>query len=118
MKTIHKNSIIIHNHLHAPPRQQSNLMHALAHIICEHKQPSSNDCLNLPFFMRSFNKQEKEEAIYLGTVLQIPRAGLMWALKKGMLNENTAEHFKASLEMVTLRINSTGVRKQLGYLTN
>lgn len=110
------NKIIIHNHLHAPTRQQSNLMHELAHVICEHKHPETLRNINLPFFMRDYDKQQEEEANYLGSALQITREGLLWALKKRMEIAEIAEHYNASPSMVTLRINSTGVKKQLSYL--
>lgn len=108
--------IIIHNHLHAPTRQQSNLMHELAHVICEHKHPETHKNIALPFFMRDYDKQHEEEANYLGSALQITREGLIWALKKRMELNEIAEHYNASTAMVTLRINSTGVKRQLSYL--
>lgn len=116
MKNGQDKTIIIHNQLHAPTRQQSNLMHELAHVICKHQQPESHRAIKLPFFMREFDKQQEEEANYLGSALQIPRDGLIWALKKRMEANDIADHFKASAAMVTLRINATGVKRQLSYL--
>jgi len=116
MKTQKSNTIIIHNHLHAPTRQQSNIMHELAHIICKHEQPDQYKNIALPFLMREFDKQQEEEANYLGSALQIPREGLIWALKKRMDVVAIAEYYTASPAMVTLRINSTGVKRQLSYL--
>lgn len=118
MKNDQNKTIIIHNHLHAPTRQQSNLMHELAHVICEHTQPKSRENIRLPFFMREFDRQQEEEATYLGSSLQIPREGLIWALKKRMEVTEIADHFKASTAMVTNRINTTAVMKQLSYLFN
>lgn len=116
MKTAKNNTIIIHNHLHAETRQQSNLMHELAHIICQHEHPETHSNISLPFFMRDYDKKQEEEANYLGSALQISREGLIWALKKRMSNNEIANHFNASPAMVTLRINSTGVKNQLKYL--
>ncbi len=116
MVTGNNNKIIIHNHLHAPTRQQSNLMHELAHLICDHKHPETIHNIKLPFFMRDYDKQQEEEANYLGSALQITREGLLWALKKRMEIAEIAEHYNASEKMVTLRINSTGVKRQLSYL--
>lgn len=116
MKIATDDTIIIHNHLHAPPRQQSNLMHELAHILCDHKRdnPPENGVLNS--LMRDYNPKQEEEAIYLGSALQITREGLLWALKKRMQEAEIAEHFNASPAMVLLRINTTGVKRQLSYL--
>ena len=116
MMTEKGNTIIIHNHIHAPQRQQSNLMHELAHIICEHKEDVSHHSLNLPFYMRSFDPKQEAEAICLGACLQVPRDGLLWALRKGMQSTDISAHFNASLQMVTFRTNDTGVRKQLGSI--
>lgn len=116
MKKENGDKIIIHNHLHGPMRQQSNLMHELAHIICDHQQPESHKGVTLPSFMREFDKQQEEEANYLGSALQITRDGLIWALKKRMEMNEIVDHFNASHAMVTLRINSTGVKRQLSYL--
>lgn len=112
MKQADNSTIIIHNHLHAPSRQQSDIMHELAHIICEHKYETHKD-IPLPTTMREFNLQQEEEANYLGSTLQITRESLLWALKRGMEIIAIAEHFNASSAMVKLRINSTGVLTQL-----
>lgn len=116
MNTGNGNKIIIHNNLQAPVRQQSNLMHELSHVICEHKRPNTHDNINLPFFMRDFDPQQEEEANYLGSSLQIPRDALVWAIKRGMSKEEIGNYYQASLSMVTFRINSTGVMRQLSYL--
>jgi len=108
--------IIIHNNLHAPARIQSDLMHELAHAICKHKYPV-REGVNLPFFMREHNPQHEEEANYLGSTLQITRKGLLWGLKEGMTIDELCEYFTASKQMVNFRINSTGVKKQLSYMT-
>lgn len=107
---------IIHNPLHAPTRQQSNLMHELANIICEHEYPTTYANINLPEYMRSYDPKQEQEANHLGSVLQINRDGLVWALKKRMANDEICNHFVASPEMLTLRINATAVKRQLSYL--
>lgn len=116
MITEKKNKIIIQNQLHAATRQQSNVMHELAHIICEHTHPPAHKEVNLPYYMRGFNKQHEEEANCLGYSLQITRDGLLWALKKRMSISDIATHYNASEAVVNLRINSTGVKRQLSYL--
>lgn len=109
--------LIIHNNLHSPTRQQSNLMHEIAHIICNHEYKKLPDVLNLPSLMRDYNPQQEEEAIYLGSVLQIPREGLLWNLKQRKSYDEIADYYTASKSMVTFRVNSTGVKRQLSYLS-
>ncbi len=108
-------NIIIHNTQHSAPRQQSNLMHELAHILCEHKVPSEIINLGLSGFLRHHNEEQENEANWLGACLQLPRPALLWALKKEMSEEDISTHFNASAEMVRYRINITGVRKQLFF---
>src|SRR5690606_1395166 len=95
---------------------QSNLMHELAHVICEHTQTSSHRGIIVPMSMREYNAVQEEEATTLGAALMISRDGLVWALKKRWSHSTIGKYYNASDEMVRFRINSTGVLKQLKYL--
>lgn len=106
---------IIHNPTHTPARQQSNLMHELAHIICEHKIPDSERILGLSGFLRHHNQEQEDEAEWLGACLQLPRPALVWALRRGMSEMDISDYYNASIEMVKYRINITGVRKQISF---
>lgn len=95
---------IVHNSRHAPTRQESNLMHELAHVILKHKMVGYDPKTGLP----QRRQQDEDEAVYLGGCLQIPKRGLLWAVQKKMLVAQIALHFNASEEMVNFRINVTG----------
>ena len=107
--------LILHNPFHSKARQQSDLMHELAHIICEHKHEEVYHETPLPFGMRNYNTEEEEEAKCLGSTLQLATPCLLWANKKGLNTEAIAEHFNASMEMVTYRMNMTGISKRAYY---
>ena len=100
---------IVHNSTHSRPRQESNIMHEIAHIICEH--PATNSGIN--GYLRSYDNEQEEEARYMGGCLQITRAGLLWALRCRMTKEQIAEHFLASVDLVRYRQNVTGADKQI-----
>jgi Zn-dependent peptidase ImmA (M78 family) len=100
---------IIHNTGNSLVRQQSDIMHELAHVICKHQH--KNIHLELPWYMRSYNPQYEAEAEYLGATLQITRAGLLWKLKSKTSIENIAEYYNASVDMVRFRIAQTGANK-------
>lgn len=106
--------IIIHNVNSSQARQQSNIMHELAHIICKH-EITIPDGYILPDYMRYYDKSQEAEAEYLGSCLQLSRECLIWALKENMSKEEISSNYSASLQMVNFRINSTGVNKQLKY---
>ncbi len=108
--------LIIHNPTHNHARQQSNLMHELAHIICGHKVDDDKLNMGLSGFLRDYNEEQENEAEWLGACLQLPRPALLWALKKGMSQNDIANYFNASIEMTRYRINITGVKSQLRYL--
>ena len=111
MVTEKQNKIIIHNPYHTSARQQSNVMHELAHIICEHKRSYDDYNFNIPFGMRIFDKEQEEEANCLGSTLQIAKPGLFWAKKRNLTYEQIALHFNASVEMVKYRMSISGVSK-------
>lgn len=97
--------LIVHNSRHTPVRQRSNLMHEFAHVILKHKMIKYDAKTGLPLRQ----KQYEDEAVYLGSCLQIPRRGLLWAKQKQMTISQIALHFDASEEMVKLRSNVNGI---------
>jgi len=107
--------LIVHNPKHSEARQQSNLMHELAHIICDHKVNQEKAKLGLSGFLRNYNEDQENEAEWLGACLQLPRPALLYALKRNMSNDEISLMYKASPEMVKYRINITGVKRQLSY---
>jgi Zn-dependent peptidase ImmA (M78 family) len=115
LKSRYGQSIIIHNTKHSPARQQSNIMHELAHIICGHEpdQLDSHYEALLRLGLRSYIKSHEEEAETLGATLQIPRSGLISLLQDNKTKEEIATIYGASTQLVQLRINSTGAQKQI-----
>ena len=113
--------IIVHNNMQSNSRQQSNIMHELSHILCKHSNANTVDLYkeyNLPSYMREFDESQEAEAIYLGACLQLPRASLLWAIaSQNMSKKEISGYYTASSEMVTFRINTTGVKYQLKYAT-
>lgn len=107
--------IIIHNNHHSPKRQQSNVMHELAHIIRGHEIPEQAAKLCLLLSLHYYNTEQEQEAKYLGGCLQITRAGLQWALKRNYSEEQISDYYNASLDMVKYRLNATGVLIQRNY---
>lgn len=103
--------IIIHNTYHPPGRQQSTVMHELAHLVCQHPLPAEVLIPELPF-LRRYEPQHEQEAEYLGATLQMTRKGLVWACRRKMTTEQIAHYFKASHEMVDYRLRISGVARQ------
>ena len=116
MTDCNNKKIIIHNTRAIKARQQSDLMHELAHIICEHKIVVPEGIV-LPSYMRYYDKSQEAEAEYLGSALQLSRECLVWALTTGKMSKSdVATNYTASLTMVNYRINTTGISKQLRYI--
>lgn len=103
--------IIIYNNSHSIARQESSIMHEIAHLLEKHEPAGFTIIGGQP--MRSFNNQQEEEAEWLGACLQICREGLVWAIKQGMSETEIAEHFLASVQMVQFRRKTTGIDFQL-----
>lgn len=114
MVTQKGNRIIIHNPFSSNARQQSDMMHEIAHVILKHEHKR----IDLPIYLLglwSYDMVQEEEAKCLGATLQLPRKSLLWARENKMTNEEIATHFNASKEMVRYRLNSTAVDRQLSY---
>lgn len=113
---IKEHKMVLYNAAHSPARQESDIMHELAHIICQHP----GDCLqlNADIGLRRFDVTHEEEAKWLGATLQIPDQGLFTHVKAGLSNQAIAEIYGASLEMVTFRRQTLGIDIRLNRLKN
>mgnify|MGYP001465286761 CR=1 FL=1 len=108
------NLLLIHNEKNSLYRQESDIMHELAHVISGH----AFDGIQLnesSIILRNYNKSIEKEAEWLGACLQLNRESLLWALRKRMDINAISEHFCASKDMVTFRLNATGVTRQYPY---
>lgn len=108
-------SIIVHNPTHSDARQQSNIMHELAHIICDHKVGKDKIVNGLSGFLRNYDEIQENEAEWFGACLQLPRPALLYSLKNNLSEDDIALKYSASIEMVRFRINTSGVKNQLRY---
>jgi Zn-dependent peptidase ImmA (M78 family) len=104
--------IIIHNNKNSIYRQESDLMHEIAHVVCNHETYESTRIDGVDILLRTFNEQQEKEAEWLGGCLQIPREALLWHIHRNRSVKEIAEFFIASEKMVRFRINSTGVSRQ------
>lgn len=102
---------IVHNDYHHPKRQNSNIVHELAHILLGHeaRPPMLQDgCRNI-------DKTIEHEANELGWVILIPKIAAMRALEKfGSLSE-AAEFYNVSLKLMTYRVRKSGA---MGWFKN
>lgn len=107
-------AIVVHNAAHASPRQESDLMHELAHIICRH--PAMRIVTIAGLAIREYSEAQEEEAAWLGGCLHLPRAALWSSLREGLDTPVIMTRFNASKAMVRYRRNVTGIDVQLARL--
>lgn len=108
--------MVLYNADHTLARQESDIMHELSHIICEHP----GDCLqlNADIALRQYDDKYEAEAKWLGATLQIPDQGLFRLVRAGLSNQAIAEIYGASLEMVAFRRKTLGIDIRLNRLKN
>lgn len=103
--------LIVHNDSHNRLRQASNLAHELSHGILQH-QPDKvfNEC-----GCRNFNKEYEDEANWLGPTLLISEEAALHIVRSGMTLDEAVEYYRATKEVINMRINVTGARKRNLY---
>jgi Zn-dependent peptidase ImmA (M78 family) len=107
--------IILYKNTDSSARQQSNIMHEIAHILLEHSIPENLLNLASKFGLTYNNELQENEAKFLGGCLQLTKPSLFASLKKSMTHLEIAEKYFASVEMVNYRINISGVQKVKDY---
>lgn len=104
---------VLFNPTHSEQRQESDLMHEFAHILCKHPPQKVVVGGLFPFPIREYDTEQEEEADWLGATLKLPREALMRAIQQGFSDERLAEEFKCSVPLARMRKNRSGVKVQL-----
>lgn len=115
--TIEENgtTLVIVNSAHTEPRKANDVMHELSHIILDHEPARVDLSEDGYLWLSSYDKRQEDEADWLAASLLLPREGLLGVHKRKRAVEDLAEHFGVSSELVRMRINMTGIGRQLAY---
>lgn len=105
--------MIIVNSAHSAVRQNSDIMHEIAHMVLEH-DPARVDMTDQQLLiLDSYDKAQEEEADWLGAAMLVPRDPLLLVLSDNPSTDWAASQFKVSTEMITWRRQMTGIDIQL-----
>lgn len=104
--------LIIVNSAHSAPRQASDLMHELAHILLGHNPTRVDVTEQGHLLLRTHDHQQEEEANWLAGSLLLPRPSLVNILRNGGISIEVARSFGVSMDMLTYRYRITGVEVQ------
>jgi hypothetical protein len=107
--------LVILNDAHSEARQESNLHHEAAHLVCGH-QPTELKTVG-QFALRVFDDTAEEEATWLGGCLHLPRIALLRAAASGHDDAAIGQTYVASPEMVRWRCSITAVDRQIRHQT-
>jgi Zn-dependent peptidase ImmA (M78 family) len=108
-----KHHLIVINTSHATTRRNSDLAHELAHLILGHEpsmmfvSPASGTAL------RTYNKEQEEEANWLAGCLLLPRDALFSIRRRRLSGEDACREYLVSPAMLRFRLNASGVDIQL-----
>lgn len=105
--------LVIYNPSHSAVRQETDIMHEFAHIICKHPAGKVLCGGGLPIVLREYNREHEEEADWLAGTLKVPRDGMVSVLRLGATTDDLARHFECSVSLARMRRNRTGVDLQL-----
>lgn len=106
------NTLIIFNPAHSAGRRASDLSHEMAHLLLRHVPSTLMFSPDGTWTLRSFDGDQEEEANWLAGCLLLPRVALLSTLKSGLSEEQVAERYGVSTQMVRYRGDVTGVKRQ------
>lgn len=94
---------IIHNDFHSAVRQNSNIMHEVAHIVLRHPPTSPLNGAEL----RNYDSEVESEAKELSFALLVPKPAALLAVERFDSLADAAKHFGVSVGLLTYRVRIT-----------
>ena len=103
--------LVLYNPSHSLARTASNLMHEIAHILLEH-QPGKMVVTTSGLALRSFDRNQEDQASWLSGCLLLPRPALVHILKSRMSTSTACSSYNVSNDLLRFRMNATGASIQ------
>jgi hypothetical protein len=104
--------LIVFNPTHSLPRQNSDLMHEIAHILLKHGPTVVFIHPKTQFAIRTFDSTQEDEANWLCGSLLLPREALLHTKRSRWSSEESCSVYGVSADMFRYRINVSGVNIQ------
>ena len=104
--------LIVVNPTHSIYRQNSDLMHEVAHILLEHVGSEVYIDPKTSLMLRSYDSAQEEEANWLSGCLLLPREALLRVKRLQMRDSDAAQEYGVSSQMLQYRMNVSGVNLQ------
>jgi hypothetical protein len=106
--------LIVVNDQDSLERQNNSIAHELSHIILGHKAAQVFVSPKGQMLLSEYDRTQEAEADCLSVTLLVPRDALLKLVANGYTHSRAAAHFVVSMDVLRMRINLTGVEKQLG----
>lgn len=104
-------NLIILNSAHSPGRQNSDLMHELAHILLGHTPTRVDVSEDQQLLLRTHDGDQEDEANWLAGCLLLPRPALLAIVRTGV-TKRAAVDYGVSMDMLNYRMRIAGVEIQ------
>lgn len=105
--------LIVVNPTHAVTRTNSSLAHEIAHVILGHEPSMMFMTPQSGVSLRTYNKDQEDEANWLAGCILLPRDALLYVRKRGLTDDQIGSEYGVSPAMFRFRINTTGVDMQV-----
>lgn len=105
--------LVVYNPAHSAARQANDIAHELAHIVLKHKPTFSFMNPEKKLLIRSFDKNQEDEANWLAASMLLPRAALVAMRSRRVNNDDICARYGISAQLLTYRLNTTGVNRQM-----
>jgi len=107
-----KGELIILNSSHPAVRQNSSLMHELAHLLIGHSAARADISRDGCLLLNSYDKEQEDEANWFAGALLLPRSAALNIVVERMDSNVAADRYGISTKMLKWRLDATGVRRQ------
>ncbi len=104
--------LIVYNPAHSEGRQNSDLMHEVAHLLMEHVPGTVYIDPKSRLALRHFDPDQEEQANWLSGCLLLPRAALLRIRQLRLSDEIACAQYLVSSKMLNYRMHTSGVNIQ------